>query len=504
MFRPLLLLTFLTTPLFAQAPQPPAAPHLSSAPSSLPASRPSSDGGPLASRRESLRVGERTLDYTVSPDFISLQDESGKPLARFFHTSYTLDGGVAKDRPITFVFNGGPGSSSVWLHLGVAGPRRVVVNDNALPPPPPGRLEANPDSWLPATDMVFIDPIGTGFSRAEPGVDGRQFYSVEGDISSIAEFIRLYLVKHNRWASPKYLAGESYGTTRAAGLSSHLAQRHGIDLSGIILISSVLEFNTIRDHEGNDLPDVLFFPSYTATAHHHGKLAPELQARPLEQLLAEAGDFAIEQYLPALARGADLPPEKRRELIRRISGLTGLSESFVDRANLRISPARFMKQILADQNRIVGRFDSTITSPDPDPNAATPAFDPSYSAYLGAYTSALAQYFRDELGVEISLKYNILTGLPWAYPEGEYVNTATALATAMAQNPHLRVFVASGYHDLATPYFATRYTLARLNLPPDARDRLTTHDYFGGHMMYHYPASRSRLSADIKAFLSVR
>lgn len=479
-----------STVLAQEAPVPPQAPSTTTSPATLPVT------GSV------IQVAGREFRYTAKPDFIQLKDDAGKPLARFFHTTYMLDGTKPADRPITFVFNGGPGSSSVWLHLGIAGPKRVVINGNALPPPPPGRLEENADTWLTDTDLVFIDPIGTGFSRPEPGVDGKQFYSLEGDISSIAEFVRLYLVKNNRWASPKFLAGESYGTTRAAGLSSFLAQRHGIDVSGIILISSVLEFNTIRDTEGNDLPDVLFFPSYVATAYHHKKLAPEMLALPIEQVLQQAETFATSEYLPALAAGASLTADKRKDIVAKLARFTGLTADYIDRANLRVAPARFMKQILSADRKIVGRFDATITSPDPDPNAATPGFDPSYSAYLGAYTSSLAQYFRSELSVDNELKYNILTGLPWTYPEGEYVNTAASLATAMTQNPHLRVLVASGYQDLATPYFATEYTLGRLNLPDEARKRLSVKEYFGGHMMYHYPESRRKLSGDIRYFIT--
>lgn len=482
----------MTSVAFAQE-RPAPVTTATSAPSSAPTTQP---------HRATLVASDgKTYAYTARPDFLVTRDEEGKPRARFFHTYYSLDGADAATRPITFVFNGGPGSSSVWLHLGAVGPKRVVIGDDALPPAPPGKLADNPHSWFPASDLVFIDPIGTGFSRAEPGVDARSFYSPEGDVASIGEFIRLFLSKHRRWSSPKYLAGESYGTTRAAFLSNHLSRSLGIDLSGIVLVSSVLEFSTIRGDEGNDLPFVLFMPSYSATAYHHRKLPAAQQARKLEDVLADAEAFALGDYARALAGGATLSVERRRAIADRYAELTGLPAEWVFRNNLRVSPSRFFKRILEAEGKVVGRFDSTLTAFDADHGAATPEFDPSYTAYQGAYTSALNQLLTGDFRFETDAKYEILAGLPWTYPQGVYLNVAGQLADAMTTNPHLRVLVASGYHDLATPYFATAYTLNRLNLSPEARARLVSRHYFGGHMMYHYPESRKELARDAIKFL---
>jgi carboxypeptidase C (cathepsin A) len=448
----------------------------------------------------SVTVAGKEISYTAQSDFLVTKDDQGKPLAKFFHTSYTLPGADPSTRPIMFIFNGGPGSSSVWLHLGAAGPRKVVVGDDALPPPPPGKLADNPDSWLPAADLVFIDPVGTGFSRPEPGVDGRQFWSVDGDVNSLSEFIRLYLAKHNRWGSPKFLAGESYGTTRCAGLSNRLREE-GIDVSGVVLVSAVLEFNTISGGPGNDLPLHLFLPSYTASAYFHKKLPADVQAMKLEDVLKESEAFAAGDYPQAIAAGATLPKDKHDAIAAKLHRLTGLSPEYIERSDLKVHPHRFMKELLADQRKIIGRYDATITGYDADPINDGPDFDPSYSAYLGPYTSAFNNYLRNELKFETDQKYEILAGLPWSYPQGSYVNTAVSLQQAMTENPHLRVMVCSGWQDLATPYFATQYTLDRLNLSPESRAHLSSKHYFGGHMMYHHPDSHRQLGEDVRAFI---
>lgn len=495
MLKPILLSVLLASTAFAQPfPRPEAKPDAAKAwPTSMPSTRPIS---------KEIAIGGNTLHYTARPDFITLLNDEGKPQARFFHTSYVLEGQDPNTRPITFIFNGGPGSSSIWLHMGAIGPRRVMIGDDGLPPPAPGKLVDNLDTWLPASDLVFIDPIGTGFSRAEPDVDASRYYSVEGDVASIGEFIRLYLAKHKRWGSPKFLAGESYGTTRAAGLSNYLSRQLGIDLSGIVLVSSVLEFSTISAAEGNDLPNVLFLPSYTAVAYVHKKLSPELQAKKLPDLLAEVEAFALGDYARALADGANTSAEKKKEIAAKLSAMTGLPEAMFFKNRLKVGPWRFEKALLADSQKIIGRYDGGVTGFDADPASADPAFDPSYTVYQGAYTSAFNNYVATELNYQTEQKYEVLAGLGWKMPEGRYLNVATQLTDAMTTNPNLRVMVASGYQDLATPYFATAYTIARMNLSPEARARLISQHYMGGHMMYHYPESRKKLGEDARAFIA--
>lgn len=409
-------------------------------------------------------------------------------------------------RPVTFVFNGGPGSSSVWLHLGLFGPKRVTYADAfGRPGPTPNGLVDNDASLLAETDLVFIDPVSTGYSRAEPPSAGGPFHGVEGDIESVAEFIRLWLGEHRRWASPRFLAGESYGTTRAAGLANELWSRHHIGINGVILISSVLNFQTLRFNDGNDLPYALFLPTYTAVAHFHGVLPARFQNLPLREALREAERFALGEYALALLRGTALPEERRRAIAARMSELTGLSAGFVLRSNLRVTQPAFCKELLRDQGKTVGRLDARFTGLDADDAGDSTEYDPSYAAIRGSYTTAMNTYLRRSLGFDSDLDYRILTGAvgPWSYEgrgENRYVNTGEDLRRAMHQQPSMRVFVASGYHDLATPYFAADYTIDHLMLRPERRGNVRVGYYEAGHMMYIRRGARRRLRDDLRAF----
>jgi carboxypeptidase C (cathepsin A) len=458
----------------------------------------------LSETRHTVTVHGTKLEYLATAGTLLLKEEDGKPTASVFFIAYTKVGADAGQRPITFTFNGGPGSSSVWLHLGAFGPRRVLMRDNGAPLPPPDRLVDNEFTLLDLTDLVFIDPVTTGYSRVAPGQSTKQFHGVQEDIQAVGEFIRLYTTRYRRWASPKFLAGESYGTTRAAGLVGHLQDRHGMYFNGVLLISSILNFQTARFDEGNDLPYSLFLPSYAATAWYHKKLPPELQA-DLRSTLAEVEKFALGEYTLALMKGSKLPPEERQQIARKLARYTGLSEGYVTRANLRIEIMRFTKELLRHEERTVGRFDSRFKGMDADAVGERFEYDPSYAVVQGAYTAMLNQYVRTDLKYQSDLPYEILTSRvqPWDFgnARNRYLNLSSPLRQAMTKNPALRVFVASGYYDLATPYFATEYTFHHLGLEDALLDHVTMAYYEAGHMMYIHKASHQKLKSDVAAFL---
>lgn len=474
--------------------------------------------------RHSATIAGARVDYTATAGTLLLKDDDGKPTASIFFVAYNRvkvaeppppalgaqPGAVTVSppdpaRPITFAFNGGPGSSAVWLHLGALGPRRVALTDNGEPPPPPYKLTDNEFSVLDLTDLVFIDPVSTGFSRPAPGQDAKKFHGVEADIATIGEFIRIYLSRFNRWGSPKYVAGESYGTTRAAGLAAHLQDKLGINLNGVILVSAVLNFQTARFDDGNDLPYALFLPSYTATAHFHKKLNGDLQA-DLRKALSEAEQFATTEYTLALMKGDRLTAEDRLQLGRKLARYTGLSEDYVTRANYRIEISRFTKELLRDQARTVGRFDSRLKGTDSDSAGERHEYDPSYAAVQGAYTATLNQYLRRDLRYETDLAYEILTGRvqPWDFGDAKnrYLNVSNPLRSAMTKNRDLRVFVASGYFDLATPYFGTDYTVSHLGFDPELAKKISVNYYEAGHMMYIHKPSHEKLRKDLAGWFA--
>lgn len=445
------------------------------------------------------------FSYTVTTGMMPIRGEKGEKEADVFFMAYTREEGTdhAK-RPLMFSFNGGPGSASVWLHLGALGPKRVKMLDDGNLPAPPYQLVDNPESWLEHTDLVFIDPVGTGYSRPAKPELGKKFWGVKGDIESIGEFIRLYLTRYSRWTSPLFLVGESYGTTRAAGLSDHLLN-HGIALNGILLVSSILNFQTASFTRGNDLPYVLFLPTYTATAWYHKRLAPELQ-NSLPETLAEAERWAETEYAAALMRGDALTAEERAAVIAKLSRYTGLEPRYLEDCNLRVEIFRFCKELLRTQRRTVGRLDSRIKGLDELASSETPDFDPSMSAIRPPYTALFNDYVRNVLKYETDEEYYILGGgiknpWDWNIDRMGYADTSEALRAAFAKNPYMKLFVASGYYDLATPYFATEYTLAHMGLDPSLRDNIRTGEYEAGHMMYIHTASLTKLKQDISAFL---
>ena len=498
-----LVLTLAAVPAYAQEPAAAAKP---AAGKEKPAA-PAPEERTSVTRHQVVTEDGRRFDYTATAGTLLLKKEDGTPRASIFYIAYTRDDQADRTaRPVTFSFNGGPGSSSVWLHLGILGPRRVIMGDAGGLLGPPWRVGANEQTLLDVSDLVFIDPVSTGYSRAVPEEEAKSFHGLQEDVEAVGEFVRLWATRNQRWGSPKYLIGESYGTTRAAALSDHLQGRHGMYLNGVMLISSILDFQTARFETGNDLPYVLFLPTYTATAAYHGKLPADLQQKELRATLAEVEAFALGEYATALMKGNDLPAAESSRIAERLSRYTGLSRDYVERSNLRIRIDRFVKELLRDRRLTAGRLDSRFTGRDLDAAGERNEYDPSYAAIQGSYTAALLDYVRGDLRFESDLPYEILTGRvrPWNYGnfENRYVNVAENLRRAMAQNPELRVFVASGYYDLATPFFATDYTIDHLGHEPDYEDRVTTEYYEAGHMMYVHQPSLVKLGEDLERFIT--
>ncbi len=463
----------------------------------------------LVTSRHSITIEGKQYDYTATAGTIVLreEDEEGgaKQKASIFFVAYTLDGmEESGKRPLTFSFNGGPGSSSVWLHMGLLGPWRVDLGQEGHLPPPPYQLLENEYSLLDVSDLVFIDPVSTGYSRPVKGEEAKQYHAFQKDIESIAEFIRLYTTRQQRWLSPKYLIGESYGTTRAAALSGLLQEQHGFYLNGIMLISSILDFQTAYFSPGNDLPYILFLPTYAAIAWYHKQLDDALLGS-LRQLLLEVEAFAEGEYAAALFAGVHLSPDASAEIARKIARYTGLSPRYVEQANLRVQIHRFVKELLRDERRTAGRLDGRFQGIDRDAVGEAYEYDPSYANIQGPYTAGFNDYVRRRLQFESDLPYEILTRRvhPWNYEQyqNQYINVAETLRKAMSMNPYLKVFVANGYYDLATPYAATKYTFNHLDIDPALYDNVSMAYYEAGHMMYIHLPSLARLKEDLAHFM---
>jgi len=471
----------------------------------------------LVTTQHSITLNGQPIAYTVTAGTLVLKEESEKkgesageaegekPKASIFFVAYTRNETLnPAERPVTFSFNGGPGSSSVWLHLGLLGPKRVMMDSEGNPTPPPYKLVENEFSLLDVTDLVFIDPVSTGFSRAVSGEKAKAFHSFKKDIQSVGDFIRLYVTRYQRWSSPKFLIGESYGTTRAAGLSGYLQERHSMYLNGIMLVSAVLDFSTLEFLPGNELPFILFLPSYTATAWFHKRLPQDLQQN-LTAALAEAREFALGAYTLALMKGAGLGAAEKEQVVSKLTRLTGLSAEYIERTNLRINIFRFCKELLRSERRTVGRLDSRFKGIDRDAVGDTHEYDPSLSNIMGPYTATLNDYVRTELGFQSDLPYEVLTDKvhPWSYSdhENQYVYVAETLRQAMTQNPSLRIHVANGYFDLATPYLATEYTFNHLGLDESLQKNISMSYYEAGHMMYIHQASLAKLRTELARFI---
>ncbi|MBE0650329.1 MAG: peptidase S10 [Bacteroidales bacterium] len=464
----------------------------------------------------SVTVEGNRIDYTATAGNIFLTNEKGDTTAKMFYVAYAKKGETAAHRPVTFFWNGGPGSASVWIHMGAFGPKVVKMNDHTHTPAAPYTLLNNDYSLLDVTDEVFVDAVGTGYSRiigANEGGAGKpkDFYGIDGDGQAFAQFIRKYLSEYNRWNSPKYLFGESYGTTRAAVLSSDLEMGQDIDPNGIILLSSILDFHTASFTPGNDLPYELILPSYTAVAWYHHMLPN--QPKELLPLLEEVKHFALNDFAQALAQGNNLDSTARMAIINKLHNYTGLTTAYLDKANMRVTGAEFEKELLSGKEETTGRLDARFTGPTMDPLSQAHEYDPHSAAFGSAYISLFNDYVHNTLHYGNNMHYRPFAGniKEWDWKHhvrgvgqsfsGGSPNVAVDLVRAMKYNPDLKVMVNSGYFDLGTPFFATIYTFDHFALPKSLQSNLVEKFYFSGHMVYQHQPSHKKLHDNVAAFI---
>ena len=453
-----------------------------------------------------ITVDGKTLAYTATAGRLPIKRGDGKIEAEMFFVAYTLDGQEAGKRPLTFCFNGGPGSASVWLHMGAVGPRQVVLQPNGFMPAAPYRIADNPNTLLDKSDLVFVDAIATGFSRAANAEMIKKYLGVKGDIEAFDEFIRFYITRYERWPSPLFILGESYGTTRAAGIANYAAD-HGISFNGITLLSTAMDFGTLEWSKNNDVPYILLVPSFTMIAAYHKRLAPELM-QDLGKTRQEVEHWAMGDYATALAKGDSLPADERQKIIDTYARYTGLDRKLIDNANLRIDVEQFTHNLLLDQKLRVGRLDGRFTGVDPEGLLETHEFDPTASAIVPPYTSVFNNYLRNDLGYKVDMPYKVFAWEEPAFQKwdwGEAIkgfpNTAPGLRAALAKNPYLKVLVMEGYYDLATPYLAANYSIDHLNLGPQLRKNIGFDTYEAGHMVYVDNTSHAKMTRDLGEFM---
>ncbi|MFT4230467.1 MAG: hypothetical protein QM602_09275 [Microbacterium sp.] len=453
-----------------------------------------------------------TLAYTATAGRMVIREEAfengafqgNRPRAHVFVSSYVLEAPEDERdaRPVTFVFNGGPGSPTVWLQFGLLGPHLIRTGDVGAPVPPPYGLDENAESLLIDSDLVFIDPMTTGFSRAAVGTDPTPFHGYSGDRDLVSEAIRLWTTQNERWLSPKFIAGESYGTTRAAAIVARLLRRYGMSFNGVILLSSILDFRTVFFSEGNDEPFIHFLPTFAATAHYHGFH----EGRELRELLEEVQEFADTDYRIALARGSRLSSDARSRIAERIASYTGLSAAFVESADLRVTDQKFFAELLRSRELVTGRLDTRFTMYPGRRDLSAQAVDPALEFIYQPYATAANHYFRAVLGYRTDLGYELMAGRtePWSYREFENASVTSAedLAAAMRSNPDLKVYLANGFYDASTPYAAAENVFAHLRIAPDDFDRIIAYYYEAGHMMYVHEPSRIAQSRHIREFVA--
>jgi carboxypeptidase C (cathepsin A) len=452
-------------------------------------------------RESKVTIAGEVIPYTATTGKMQLKDGKGKPTASIFYVSYTRSGvkGTGQ-RPVMFAFNGGPGSSAVWLHLGILGPRRIdFPGDGTAPLQPPARLIDNDMSILDACDLVFIDPVSTGYSRAEEGADAKDFHGIEGDIESVGDFIRIWVTENKRWGSPKYLCGESYGGIRAAGLAEHLQDRYGMSLNGVVLLSSLLDYRTIIGAQGSQLSHQVFLPTFATVAHFHGKIEGDRA-----EILRKVREFAFGDYGVALLKGGELGADEKAAVAARLAGFTGIPAETWIRKELRMDATEFRAELLKDEGKVIGRFDARVAWDSTDPDSRGAEYDPSFSLAIGAFSTAMLTYLGEELGWEEDQPYEILTGVgPWKYgAENRIVNMTGRLAQAMRDNPLMRVLVMGAHADLATPPEGVPYSFRQeIGLPESLRKQITYAEYDSGHMFYLNPPDLKKAKKDLIDFL---
>jgi carboxypeptidase C (cathepsin A) len=450
-----------------------------------------------------LTVNGKTLNYTATAGRLPLKRADGKIEAEMFFVAYTVDGQDAGKRPLTFAFNGGPGSASVWLHMGALGPKRVVLQPNGFMPAAPYRVEDNPDTLLDRSDIVMVDAMATGYSRAANVELTKKFLGVKGDVQAFGEFIRLYLSRYERWSSPLFLLGESYGTTRAAGIAGYLAD-HGIAFNGVTLLSMAVDFQTLEWNKSNDLPYFLLVPTFNMIAGYHHKLAADL-TQDMAKTREEVVRWSLNDYALALSKGDALTPEEHRKIVEQLSRYLGLRPEVIEAHNLRIDVPTFTRELLLDQKLHTGRLDGRFTSPAPDDERF---FDPTSAAILPPYTSTFYNYLRTELNYQIDMPYRVFAydepvfqKWDWGNAEQGFPSTAGGLRGAMIKNPYMKVLVMEGYYDLATPFAAANWTMDHLNLGTQYRQSISYATYNSGHMVYVDRAEHDKMKRDLVEFM---
>ena len=455
-------------------------------------------------KEQSAVIQGQTIQYQTTAGLMPIRAHNGDIEGRIFFVSYrSTNPPTGTKRPVLFLFNGGPGSASVWLHLGLAGPKRTKMGTpEGFMPPPPYELVPNNESLLAETDIVTIDPVGTGYSTPEKPELGAKFWSVDGDISSVGEFVRSFLTTENRWLSPIFVMGESYGGIRGAGLSNWL-QGHGVGLNGLILISPYLGSTAQDGGKGNESPYVFNLPTYACSAWYHHKLSADMQRKPLDVVYREAMDFVYDEYFPALERGERLSEAKRKLIIDKLQHFTGLSKQYLEDTNLRISDNHWYKELMRRDRYVMGRYDSRFIGMDRVWNTDSPENDPSYSQVAPPFTSTINDYLNNEIGYRTTKRYYILgegiTG-PWKGTEG-VLDESEPLRVALTGNPYTKVMVAMGYYDLACPMGSVEQVLDKMELDRRLKGNVVRHKYAAGHMIYLDEACRQALSHDIVAFI---